>query len=261
MSVGAAALGRHEDDAVRGAGAVDGGGGVLQDVDALDFLTGKAGELIAAAGNAVDDDERGVVAEGGAAADVHDGIVTARFTGTVVDDDAGHTAGEALGQVDGGVLDQFLTGGRRDRTRQRDLGLGAVADGDGLLQEDVVFPEDEVDDILAVNRGLLFLKAHQGGHEDGIAGGVDAVTALCIGQGTVGGTLHHDEGADKRFALFAGDLAADAMGPALGKSRQDCKKDCQETERMAYSSLCRSACNHKTRFIVNNEFLPLLQEL
>ena len=214
-----ASLGGHQDDAVRGTGAVDGGRGVLQDVDALDFVTGQAAELVTAALDAVDDDERAVVAEGAAAADEHHRVVASRLAGAVVHDDAGHTAREALGQVHGGVLHQFLARGGGDGARQGHLALVAVADGHRLLQDLVVIPELEVDGGAAVHGDGHFLIAHHVDREGALGRNAgEGVPAVGAGHGAVGSALYIDHRAHQGLSLGVGDGALHAQ--VLGREGQ-----------------------------------------
>ena len=89
--------------------AEDGGRCIFQDVDALDLVTGEAAEFISTALYSVYDDEGAVVSKGASATDEDDRIIFTGLSGTVVHDDAGKTAGEALRQVYGRVLHQFRT--------------------------------------------------------------------------------------------------------------------------------------------------------
>ncbi len=84
-----AAFRGHQNDSVCGTSAVDCGGGVLQDIDALDFIPGQPAEFVSAAGHTIDDDKGFVLPQCAASADEHDCVVPSRFSGTVVHDDAG----------------------------------------------------------------------------------------------------------------------------------------------------------------------------
>ena len=241
-----ASLGRHKDDAVRGAGAVDGGGGVLQDVDALDFVTGQAAEFVATALDAVDDDQRAVVAEGAAAADEHHGVVATRLTGAVVHDDTGHTAGQALGKVHGGVLDQFLTRGGGHRTRQGHLALVAVADRHGLVEDLGVVAEDEVDGGAAIHGDGLLLIPHHAGDEGGFRGNAaETVSAVGAGHGAIGGTLDVDHRPGQRFSLAVGHgtLDTDVLGPS--------RKTCEAEQKARRKKLQNRVGTHHNRDINN----------
>ena len=218
------ALGGHENNAVRGTGTIDGGRGILQDVDALDFVTGQAAELVATALDTVDDDERTVVSEGAAAADEHHRVVTSRLAGTVVHDDARHTARKALGQVDGGVLDQFLAGGGRDRAGQGHFPLVAVTDGHGLVEDLMVVPEDEVDGGAAVHGDGLLLVAHHVDDQGSLGRDTaQAVPSAGTGHRTVGCSLDIDHRSDNRLSLGVGNGALHPQGAVLapeGKARE-----------------------------------------
>ena len=241
-----AALGRHQDDAVRGTGAVDGGRGVLQDVDAFDFVAGEAAEFVAAALDTVDDDQRAVVAEGGAAADEHHRVVASRLAGTVVHDDARHTAGKALGQVHGGVFHEFFARGGGHGARQGHLALVAVADGHGLVQDFMVVPEGEVDGGASVHGDGLLLIAHHTGDEGGFRGNAaEAVASVGGGHRAVGRPLDIDHRSRHGFSLGVGD---DALHPkVLGPARKAREAEQQARRKKHQNSF---GSHHNEEFVI-----------
>src|SRR5690606_28488116 len=173
---GAAALGRHDDDAVGAARTVDRRGGrILEDVDGLDLVGREAahgaqvlaayadlGEVIAQHWHAVDDPERIVPGRERGGAAHADGDPVPRVAGVLRDLDARRTplerrldAGDGyvrdLAGLDpghrGGQLtallravaddDELLEGDRRGLERQGHHRRLAGLDGDGLLRRDV----------------------------------------------------------------------------------------------------------------------------
>ena len=134
-------LGGHEDDAVRGAGAVDGAGSrVLQDVDGFDIVRGKGSDVTAR--DAVDDIQRGRGTDGAHTADGHL-VAFARLTGVLDDGHAGRLAlqgAERIDRIGGG---QFLAGDVDGGTGDQLLALGTVTHHDDFVEDFGVFIQDD----------------------------------------------------------------------------------------------------------------------
>ena len=137
-------LGGDEDDAVRAAGAVDGGRGrILEDGHRLDVLRGQGADFTA--GDAVDHHERAVAGiEGGRAADL---VVGAGVrVGALARDhvQAGHLTREHRHRVVGGAAEEVLAVHLDDGRGNLLLGQGAVADDHDFVQELGVLEEDHL---------------------------------------------------------------------------------------------------------------------
>ena len=147
-------LGGHDDDTVGRVQAVDGGGGILQDGNALNVLGVELGEVGGTvAGDTVDDHERGAVATDG------DHVVEGtRLTGFLTDQQTWHLALEVVDEVFGlGGLD-VVGGDGRDGTGQGFLALNAVTDDDNVFKHFRIFRHDH---------------AHVGGSGDFLGGVAD----------------------------------------------------------------------------------------
>ena len=195
-------LGGHEDDAVRSAGAVNGGGSILQDGNALDVLGVQAGEVTV--GDAVHHDERAGVAEGALTADEDHGVILARLAGTHVSDDAGRLAGQGVGEIGGGDLLEFLAVDGGDGTREGGLLLDTVADDDDFIEVLRVLGEDHVDEGTAVDRFLHGLVADGRECENRVRRNAQGVGAVRCRNGRVRG-IRHDGDTDQGFSRRVGD--------------------------------------------------------
>ena len=199
-----ALLGRDDDDAVGGAGAVDGGrGGVLQHGVGLDVVGVDRGERVAHAGtavtrdgHAVDDDERVVGGvERGRAADA-DGGRSARLAGGRRHEQARDLAGEHLvGGVDGAAVDVVGLDGH-DGAGHVALLDGAVADDHDLVQELIVLGEGDGGGHLGCLEGLRSVA--DAAHHDGGIGrrNPEGEVAVQVGHRTVARARLHDGGSD-----------------------------------------------------------------
>ena len=210
LAVGAA-LGRHEDDAVGGAGAVDrGGGGVLQHGNALDVI---GVHVLQAHFHTVHQDVGRPGAAEVAAAAEGDGGLGARGAGRRVGNgQAGNHALEGLGGVHHGTLGEVVTLDLGDGAGQVDLLLDAVTDDDRLFQHLGVILQDHVQGS-AVPGKFLGDIADAGENED--VAGLDAaegVGAVDVGNCSVLRAFHENGPADDRFAGGIGDRSPDRLG-------------------------------------------------
>ena len=205
-----ALLGGHEDDTVLGAHTVDGGGGVLQDGDALDVLRvqlrqdGGAGVgvggvgLLAAArrrpDDAVHDDERFVIA-----AELEVGVEVTGVTRALADLQARDLALEGGQHV--GLLGrrEFLAPDVGDGAGQGRLLLGAIAHDDRLLDHGDVLLHDDVE---RRRRGhFLGDEADGRDHERGSPRDYDGELTVQIGGYAGVLVLRHDVRADERLSV------------------------------------------------------------
>ena len=196
---GPALLGRHEDDAVGGPGAVNGAGSrVLQDVDGLDVVRGEGGDV--AARDAVDDIQRRAGARRAHPSDRYL-VAFARLTGILDDVHASRLAlqgAEGIDRIHGG---QFLAGDVDGGTGDEFLALGTVTHHDDLVQDLRVLPEDDAQalsldgchgDGFIADAGDFQARAPMDGQDEG---------AVTPGQGTVAaGPDFHDAGPDDRLS-------------------------------------------------------------
>ena len=209
-----AALGGHEDNTVGRAGTVDGSRRVLQDVHAFDFVTGQAAEFVSSSLHAVDDDQGAVVSQGGAASDVHDGVVTAGFAGTVVHDDTGHTAGQTLRKVDGGVFHKFFAGGGGHGAGKGYFPLVAVSDGNRLLENLGVILQHKIHDRAAADFFGGFSVTQKTGNQCclGRNAGKGVLTVQACHGALAGTALDINHGACYRLSFGVHHRSADADG-------------------------------------------------
>ena len=230
-----AALGGHEDHAVRRTGTVDGGRtGVLEDFDGLDVVrvdVTEAGTL-----GTVDDDERGTgPVEVGTAAENHR-RGGARVTGGLPDGEAGNGTGEGLGRVrmHTGGEDVLLDGG--DGVRHLRAELAAAVGGNHRLFEEVLVVGHHDVERTAVP-GNLSRGVTDAGDDEDVAHLRIRLDELTLDvrhhAGGDGSSLDQDGGHDDRLALCV--LHRSLAGPVLGeevassqehdaKQRKDCKQ-------------------------------------
>ena len=154
MDTLASLLGGHEDDtAGTGGGTVDsGGGGILKDDDALDIIHGCDGS----AGDAVHHPQHGVTLAGALATDEDTGRAVRGATVRRNDNtgnlalkhgfSGSHRAGRQFIRV---VHDTHGSG------QVLLLGLGAVTEGNGLLEDFGILNEDDVDVCASIHGDLL----------------------------------------------------------------------------------------------------------
>ena len=193
-----AALGGHEDHAVRGTGAVDGGrSGILEDFHGLDI---RRVQVVDAAvhRHAVHDVQRVGVVDGADTADLDLGTGT-RLTGCLGDLDTGNLALE--GVVHGGGADRvqgvavhFGDGGRDDA-----LLLDTVTYDHGFVQHLGVVLQDDDQFLVGRHGHGLGRIADAADLHDGTLRGAEDEFAVHTGHGAVLGALLNDESADDRL--------------------------------------------------------------
>ena len=172
-----ALLGGHEDNtAGTGSSTVDsGGGGVLQDDDALDIVHGSDG----GAGNTVNNPQHGVTIAGTLATD-DDGRGGIRGTTVVGDGYTGNLALQHAFGVGHRTGSQFI-GVVHDTHGSGQvllLGLGTVTEGHGFLQQFGIFHEDDVDVGASVDVHLLSHITQAGNFEDCVGRNRDGVGTI-----------------------------------------------------------------------------------
>ena len=192
--VAGTALRGHEDDAVRGPHTVDGGGGVLQDGDGLDFIGVHAGEVGLVAGNAVHHEQRGAHA-----ADV-DGVVEfTRLRRALGDPHAGDLTGKHVHHVLVLGDDHLLVGDGRYGAGEGGLLLDTVTDHDRLFEEIGIVAENDIEGSLRGGHHLIG-EADEGDDEIVPRGGGNLEASGRVGHRAAGGTLDDDAGAGERLA-------------------------------------------------------------
>ena len=213
---GLAGLGGDDHDAVRRAGAVQGGGrGILQHRDGLDVLrvdagqdagggvriTGVLGVIGARGGHAVDHVQRrggGVERTGTADAEGGRG---ARLAGGGAHLKAGNLALEGLLHGGDGLLGQFVGADHRGGTRVGGLLRRAVGDDDGLVQEFGAGRELHVQEAVAPDGNLHGLIADGGEDQDAVRRDADRIDTIHIGNDTLRGAADDDGGSGNRIAV------------------------------------------------------------
>ena len=222
------------DDAVGGAGTVDGGRGrVLQDGEALDVFrvdgrerVGHAGDAVVGHRQAVDHVQRRVGGvDGGAAADA-DGRAGTRHTVTGGDHDARALAAEEVGRGGDDALVDLIGLDRGDGTGEVALLHGAVADDHDLVQEMGVLCEG---DRRGHFRGLEDLGriADAADLDQGIAArNVEHEVAVNARGRAVRRALLHDGGPD--HGSQGVDYDSFNLIPALGEYRGACQAGQQD---------------------------------
>ena len=205
-----------EDDAVGGAGSVDGGGGgVLQDGNLVDVVGVQVRER---ALDAVDDHERVVVVHRVETTDVHR-RGAARGGRTLLDDEARRGALEAFQDVGDGLALELLGGDGGHGTGQVDLLLDTVTDDDRVVQEEILLREFDVEVRTALDGDLFRLIADGRHDKDVLRCGQEGEEAVHVGHRADGRALDEDRGADHGFAV-GDDLAGNPVRPALGGRRR-----------------------------------------
>ena len=212
-----ALLGGYEDDSVGRTGSVDcAGGGVLEDLDALDI--GRVEEVDTAFdGHSVHDIERVGIVDGTGTADADAGRF-ARLSGICRDVDAGCEALEGRIDADGSGLGEVFGGNLGDGGRHDALFLYAVADNDYVVEHFSVLFEDDVDHGAACDIDRLGLIAYRGYDECGVGCNVrgEDECAVEVRGGTRAGSFDHDRGSDDRLAGTVLDRTSQALS---GSSR------------------------------------------
>ena len=203
-------LGGHEDDAVRGAGAVDGAGSrVLQDVDGFDIVRGKGSDVTAR--DAVDDIQRGRGTDGAHTADGHL-VAFARLTGVLDDGHAGGLAlqgAEGIDRVDRG---EFLAGDIDGGAGDEALALRTVTDDDRLVQLGGGLGENHVIDVLSGHDRELIRLVTEGLHVDrgAVRHGKGVVSAGIRDDAACGAHLG-DTGSDDGISVRVSDRTGDPL--------------------------------------------------
>ena len=238
-----AALGRHEDDAVRGAGAVDRSRSrILQDGDGLDVVrvdeggggtaahthVGKLAEVFRHHGDAVDDPE-GLVAgvDGGGTTDTDRGSGTG-LAGSGGDGHTGHLTGEHLIDRSRRDRSELLVLHGRDATR---VGLAAdrsVSDDDGVLEELCVRFQRDVDLRPPVDRDFLRFIRHQTDDEDAVPRHGDLEVTEVVGLGVRGSTPLQQHGRVVQRLAIGGIRHGSRDRPRLSKCRAHAKHEAQQ---------------------------------
>ena len=231
---GLALLGGDDDDAVRGAGAVQGGGRrILDDGDALDVAgvqgghdvqTGVAAghaDVTAADRNAVHHIERGIAGvEGAHAADVQRGSGT-RLTGGLAELDAGCVALQHVLEGHGRDVGQFLLFHVGCRAGIGRFLEGTVTGDDNFVHQDGFGLQGNMDG--AGGRDLYFLVgiAQTGDHEGGRQGGdLQGEPAVQVGDCPDLGAFYHHACPDDGFIrLGVGHDTLETGGRREGRSQ------------------------------------------
>ena len=223
-------VGGDEDDTVGAAGTVDGGGGgVLEDVHALDVTRGDVGEG-SHERHAVEDDERVVGGGQGtlaADADLHRGTRLGVRLGHL---DTGDAAFEGAGDITGGNRAEVITAHGGDGAGHILAAGRTVTDHDRGFQLLGVIFEDDVDLAAGLDGNLHGGVAHAGNLEGRGRAGLEGIRTIDTGDGAVGRIHdHHSRSRDGRTALVR-DRAADADALRLGEERQH-QADSHECKR------------------------------
>ena len=188
------------DDAIRGAGAVQGGGGrVLEDGHGLDVTRGD-GIDVTRIGHPVHHVQRRARRIHGAdTADV-DGAAVTRLAAGVDDLDTRAEALEGLGDIGSrDLLDVLLLDDRR-RSGEGSLGCRTVCHDDGLVEHLGVIREDDVDDPPPVDGDGLFLIAQARDREGPVGRDRNPERARRVAHGIDPGiAAEHDARADDRI--------------------------------------------------------------
>ena len=214
------ALGGDDDNTVSGTGTVDGGGGgVLQDVDALDI--GRVDGVDGAVGkHTVDDQQRLVDALGrsrhGTAG--RDGVLTADGHGLGVV--AGGAGGRSIAQTghlggqgrqgvrvgEGGDVGVVAIVDAGDGAGNVTLAGGTVTDDNHIVQEEGVLLQNNVNRLLTTDCDFHSLVADGGDDQDGIVCCTEAEQTVQVSCYADGRVLDLDSGTDHWFAFGVDDL-------------------------------------------------------
>lgn len=227
-AVRSAALGSHDDNAVRTARTVDGGReGILQHVDRLDIRSRDVGDALH--GETVDDVERRAVLRdrtGTAHADLDVGVGITLGRGHL---HTGHTARHGLRNRGDGHLGQRFAAYRRDRTHDVTALHGGITHDDhfvhrgrGFAERDVVdrFRSHQVDDLIVV--------AHVA-HLDLLGGGGNLQREFTVHSGAHadGRSLNHDRSGHHGPHRI---LNSTGNGTALGRNLTGCQRNERQNE-------------------------------
>ena len=208
-----APVGGDDDDTVRGAGTIDGGGGgILQDLDGFDV--GGVDVLDAhRGGHAVHDVQRVGVVQRTDTADADAGL-RSRVAGRV-DVHAGDAALEGGHHVEGRTVLDILHGNDRDGTGEVALALGRVTDHDHLVQHLVIFLEHDAHALLRLDGNSRV--AETGDLQVGALADIDGELSIGIGNDTVVRRHFDQGGAGNRFTVFVENGTSDCYGLRHGQ--------------------------------------------
>ena len=227
-----APLGRDQDNAVGGAGAVEGRrAGILQDVDGLDVIVVDLAHVIPELA-VYDHQRRAAAVEVGTAAE-DDGRRCRRVTGSLDDPETGNCTGQRRCRIGEGTDREGLLVHLGDGVGQLGTELGAAVTGDDHLVQDIVVIAENDRQGGAVPGHLDGLVTDGGNHEDvtDLGVGLDEVT-VHVGHRTRrnGRILDQDGGRNDGLALcvFHRTLAGTVLGKE-GTSAQ--QQDAEQRER------------------------------
>ena len=192
-----ATAGGHEDDTVRGAGTVNGGGGgILQDVDALDVI--RVDVLEGCALDSIDHHERSGAATDGVQTTDQDVVSAARLIVGTLDLDARKGSLEGAGSIGVAATDQVGGGNRSNRTGQVTLLDGTVTDHHRLIQHLRILGERH--DHSLPQGGLRINIPETGDDDGGTRACIDGESAVRVRDGAVRRTLHNYRSSDDRLS-------------------------------------------------------------
>ena len=218
-----ALLGRDDDHAVGGLGAVDRGrGSIAQDVDRLDVVRRHEREVHAR--NAVHDVVRlhgGSRAEGGGAAQ-RDAGGTVRVA-RLGNHETGHLALQQGCGIGVNTHVQIIRLDRGDRGRDVPAGRAAVADHHHIVQEVVVLLERDIDDP-GMGNEFLFGKADERDHERGAFAHRDDILAIQVGHDAVGRPFLEHTGSGEGLSELVADDTGDIHLSKCGRPPQQDKQ-------------------------------------
>ena len=212
-------LGGDEDDAVRGAGAVDGSGtGILEDVHRFDVV---GVEVVhprgLGLGHAVDNDQRRVVTHGVDASDRDVHLIAARrVVVAVLDDEVCGRTLEGLLDVGDGTVGKVLAVDGRDGRGDVPAGGGTVTDHDDLVEIARILGHGHGD--LGFGSDLLhdgFIPEVDELEFVGVLDSLEQIGTVGSGSGTVYGAFDDDGDPDEGLALFVHDFAVYRLGRGL----------------------------------------------
>ena len=219
--------GDEDNTAGTGSGTVDSGGGrVLQDDDALDVVHGDD----RGARDAVDNPQDGVAVAGTLATDDH-ALAAGRLTAVVGDDHTGNLALQHEGRARHRTLDNLV--GVVDDTHGSGqvllLGLGAVTEGHGFLQDFGILDEDDVDVCASIHGDLLGHIAQAGHLEDCVGRDIDGVGTIHVRNG-VGTAAEHDRAHDGAGGVNDGSTHCQVLRRRAERCRK-AQQPCEQSEQ------------------------------
>ena len=221
-------LGGDEDNtAGTGSGTVDSGGGrVLQDDDALDVVHGNDG----GARDAVHDPQHGVTVAGALATDDH-ALSAGRLTAIVGDDHARDLALQHEGRGRHRPLDDLVSvvHDTHGSGQVLLLGLGAVTEGDGLLQDFDILFQDHINGCASIHGDLLGHITQAGHLEDCVGRDSDGVSTIHVRNG-VGSAAEHDRAHDGAGGVRDGSTHCQVLRRRAERCRK-AQQPCEQSEQ------------------------------